>query len=501
MAERVPASKLDRLSELEEAAAKPSKTERLPVRAGSLLALPRAIRAAPAAVATFMVSGAILTYLSAEAIATTAFFAAVIAFVPALGALAIRLAKLERLRRRARPTTDPAEPQQTIDLGLGREVFQLEEPELPPGHPYRDRATAPRHFLLGDVAAARSMLRWAMAKQVAAGALGCVPLLFIEPRDADRELPLANMDRLEMMPVQGLSTGRIPARFPEQPRPAVADLNGDGLRDVIVITGMTAEEPGTGTLAAFDGTTLKRLWRSESRPVTWPAQPVMITSRHAFFVDATGLTTIHERESGTILQTVRLPDAKPRCFVESTDAVWFESATAPAFVLFGDEVAPRDSAEPPSCERPGLAQSGEARIGSMTWAHFQTGDYAISLGDDRILKERGLTTVRATSAARGTDWEEPYFLPEDRGSSFTPRAFDVGDERFYFAYELEPGGRRIGARSLETGKIAWSVVSEVAPTAMVRAVVETEDLLVLTETHLELLYATTGATLRLAAAP
>ncbi|NUO48330.1 MAG: hypothetical protein HOV80_05685 [Polyangiaceae bacterium] len=89
-------------------------------------------------------------------------------------------------------------------------------------------------------------------------------------------------------------------------------------------------------------------------------------------------------------------------------------------------------------------------------------------------------------------------MPEDRGSSFTPRAWDAGKERFYFAYELEAGGRRIGARSLATGDVAWSVVSDIDPSSMVRGIAETEDLVLLTETHLEAFYATTGARIAVA---
>jgi hypothetical protein len=138
--------------------------------------------------------------------------------------------------------------------------------------------------------------------------------------------------------------------------------------------------------------------------------------------------------------------------------------------------------------------------GNKTWAIFDADDVSIGLGDDRVLKSREHTMVRATSSSTSTSWEEPYFLPDDHGSSFTPRAWDVGKERFYFAYELETGGRRIGARSLATGKVAWSAVSDIQPGSIVRGVVETEDLLLLTDTHLEVLYATTGATIAVAAA-
>jgi hypothetical protein len=216
MGARVPASQLDPLSELEEAperrakaarpakAAQPERSPRVPVRAGSLVALPRALRAVPFFLFALLVVGAVIDALSAPRLATSLFIAAAGVFVSALGALTIRLVKLEELRRRARPTTDLPDPHHTIDVGVGREIFQLEAPPPPPGHPYRARATAERHFLVGDIAAARSVLLGAIGRYVVAGAVGCIPFFFVSRAPAARDEPrLPRMDDLAIANAEG----------------------------------------------------------------------------------------------------------------------------------------------------------------------------------------------------------------------------------------------------------------------------------------------------------
>ncbi|NUO48329.1 MAG: hypothetical protein HOV80_05680 [Polyangiaceae bacterium] len=422
MAARVPASQLDPLSELEEGterpakrsappkpsrpakAAPPPKPVRVPVRRGSLVDRPRALSAAPFVVIVLVVVGTIVEAFAAPRVAAALFVAGAGTFAWAFGVLAVRLKQLEGLRRRARPTESPPDPHRTIDVGIGREVFQLETPALPVGHPYRDRATAERHFLVGDIAAARSMLLRAMGTHATVAGLGCIPLVFLSrPHD---EPAFAELDRLAMANEEGLPTPRLSRMFLEQPRPAVADLNGDGRRDVIVMMGGTAERPETA-LAAFDGTSLETLWTSEARPVTWPAQPLVITYRYVFFVDAAGLITIHERETGVILQTAKLGPGKAYCSVADADGVWFADVGQPSFALFGDEAVPREVERPEGCAWPRLAQRGGGIVGNMTWQTFDAGDYWVGLGDDRVLKKRDHTMMRGTSSSTGLYWTEP----------------------------------------------------------------------------------------------
>ena len=65
-------------------------------------------------------------------------------------------------------------------------------------------------------------------------------------------------------------------------------------------------------------------------------------------------------------------------------------------------------------------------------------------------------------------------------------------DRFYFAYRLSDGTRRIGARSLFAGNVEWATSSDSHPGAAVQGMTAGDDLLVVSETHVELLDKETG---------
>lgn len=433
MAARVPASQLAPLSKLE-AEASLAKLVAEPVRSGSFLELPRFVAVAPALVLGLAVAGGISSVLGLSLLSIGLSAGGALVFLVGVTPPAARLVELLRVARLARPTTDRADPGRTIDVGIGSGVMEIQQPAPLPRHPYRNSEASERRFIVGDVAAGRARLVRALAGQVMAAAVACGIVRFTAPvgleelrfaaPPAPPEPPPtpATMHRLAMRQAVGwVASGPGKLNFPKQPRPAVADVNGDGTRDFVVLS-FEADRSPAEFLAGYDGVTLAKVWTSDS------------------------------------LRLLEQQDAK-------------------------------------------LVPSGSHLAQGLSWETFETKSASIGLGDDRVLRSRDRTVVRAESKATENSWQEPYFLPEDSGSSFTPRAFDLDTERFYFAYELEAGGRRVGARSIESGAVAWKAESVTHPESIVRGLAEAEGrLLLVTETHLELRSAASGELLAIAGA-
>ncbi len=373
------------------------------------------------------------------------------------------------------------------------------------GHPYRaptdghDTATETTNARL----AARAALRTALLRRL--GGLACVAAALTlgsiavaygtrPPPAAPHHMRIAAEDGAKDFAAEH---DRPRVRFGVQPRAMSVDINRDRTRDFFVY-GLVDGTPPLGFLAAVDGAKLRPIWTTKPSRHSGYALPIATAGDHVFFGDNSGRVQVHDLTTGELVSESLAAPGWHLCRRADSASVWIESddrqhATYGVTVDTSGrtvEAGPR----PAACDDAWRAREiHDQGPDSRVWRMFEADDQTFGFGVDIAARKPIETVVMfQPKNGRGHRWTERYYLGGDDGPTIDIQGYEVDEARFYFAYRLSDGTRRIGARSRLAGNLVWTQTSERHSGAAVQGVSASDHLLVVAETHLELRELETG---------
>ncbi|MCE9669792.1 hypothetical protein LY474_18505 [Myxococcus stipitatus] len=285
-----------------------------------------------------------------------------------------------------------------------------------------------------------------------------------------------------------------PAREPTyqwraQVPPVVVDITGDGTDDIIgvVYTHEADNTPGVNTfemsyrVAAYDGTSFKRLWeapidgaRTRSAPPTR-----LIVQGERLVATATGEVGLLELATGKSLGRIPLSDAPGRLCIPQGDttSVWVEVVDGRNLLLDTKTGIARPAKQTPrNCQ-------------SHAWKEGSCDPSSAEEGHPPCLRARNVPTLRGFTPhqvykAHGLELVTGYRSPGTRvpmAAVFQPpsrqplwhglvseleahsvratvsRYVELSEDAVFIAYELEEGGLHLVRRDARTGAVAWDI--------------------------------------------
>ncbi len=400
-----------------------------------------------------------------------------------------------------------------FDLGRGDERWALAEP------------CAGRHALLGSPFAVQpALLAFAAVDALGlAAALGAGACLLASP------VPPA-----PPAPPVAAPAAAPPAAAEPPPQPALfwyaqsavkppllADLNGDGVDEIVGLRWDPNRNDRPLSLVATDGATLRTLWRTEPVRSVWGSERARVVRGGglAFVRDSEGLLSIYDLKSGRAAcapievgvegsTLLAAPEGPARVWVQTgrswaerdegllvTGACEVSKAGAPAWGP-GLEVVSLCGAKAggPVCVRRRPVSTARLRLEPAT--SYEEGDVGLTEGYARGAGARPyLAGFDPRTGA--TRWEAPLAYDDDDAHPAPRHRVLLGGGRAFGLYALPDGRWKLGARAGATGEALWSrEVPRLARGAQPWSMTEARGrLYVVFGNRLEIFDAATGASL------
>jgi hypothetical protein len=266
--------------------------------------------------------------------------------------------------------------------------------------------------------------------------------------------------------------------------PMIADLNGDGVEDVVGFYRVLDGGEATTRLGAFSGATWNRLWHTD--PLGDAHQLALGSAGNAILVgDDRGLVRIFDRSSGVQLHSVQLSDRARRICGGDEGHAWIEVADEAHVLIDVATGGSRPSPPPAGCapretgsdcsswelsDQPARAECMSSELRKRLAVPGMTVSYALRQGDHVVglgYKEKGtsISMIAGLEPPRGKGEKQPLWVrtvnPDSRATSTTstPQVADIADGMLFVTYLASDKQRmnRLAAIDAATGNTVWDV--------------------------------------------
>ena len=286
-------------------------------------------------------------------------------------------------------------------------------------------------------------------------------------------------------PAGGHSPKGEAIRWDDDVMPAVADVNGDGVADIIGRYAVNENSKSMIYVGAFDGQTFARLWKAGpygdiSANHAHMYTHFVVTPAHVLVTDHSSMVHILDRKSGTEQRSARLSDrANGGCAAPDGEQAWIEVADEKHVSVDLASGGVSDMARPKWC-RGEIQLSGSSRCWHSDFQRNRRGradcidprklakaegfgaDYALVAGEVTVALGHKKPGTRLPMAAAYVEGKAVWVrnIAGDAQATVgegTPSVADVAFGRVIIHYQLDQKWRLISL-DVTDGKTQWDVL-------------------------------------------
>jgi outer membrane protein assembly factor BamB len=257
--------------------------------------------------------------------------------------------------------------------------------------------------------------------------------------------------------------------------PILADLNADGVDDIVGLYWSSGHEPQALHVVAVDGATFRAMWHTGPYPSQWSSERTHLVraGERLLLTDTQSNAHVIDLRTGYELTRYALPDAPlgacasagtgVRLRLDRPDAPWtWQSLDLESGARYEAPKTGRcvNDGEPEWCpdtkEQPCLV--GDPPIAGTPYT-FGSGQ---AFGNDCVAVLQGANDLLALGGWQAKDnklrWTQPAELPLDVIHYPRQPQIDLRDGLVTVVYPTKAGAFRLFARNATTGALIWSVV-------------------------------------------